>query len=41
MFWAGCVGGTIGAIIGFSIHFKIQRQYREIIDQIEDITTEQ
>ncbi|MBQ2210579.1 MAG: hypothetical protein II404_11545 [Prevotella sp.] len=38
MFWAGCVGGTIGAIIGFSIHFKTQRQYQEIIDQIEDLT---
>ncbi len=38
MFWAGCVGGTIGAIIGFSIHFKTQKQYQEIIDQIEDLT---
>ena len=40
MFWAGCVGGIIGAIIGFSIHFKTQRQYQDIIDQIEDITAE-
>ena len=31
------VGGTIGAIIGFTMHFKTQRQYQEIIDQIEDI----
>ena len=31
------VGGTIGAIIGFTMHFKPQRQYQEIIDQIEDI----
>ena len=38
MFWAGCVGGTIGAICGFAIHFKTQRQYQDIIDQIEDIT---
>ena len=28
------------AIIGFSIHFKTQRQYQEIIDQIEDLTAE-
>ena len=40
MFWAGCVGGIIGAIIGFSIHFKTQRQYQDIIDQIEDVTME-
>ena len=40
LFWAGCVGGILGAIAGFSIHFKTQRQYQEIIDQIEDITTE-
>ena len=41
LFWAGCIGGAIGAIWGFSLHFKTQRQYQEIIDQIEDITTEQ
>ena len=40
LFWAGCVGGIIGTIIGFSIHFKTQRQYQNIIDQVEDITTE-
>ena len=40
-FWGGVVGGIIGAICGFMIHFKTQRQYQEIIDQIEDITTEQ
>ena len=39
LFWGGCVGGIIGAIIGFKIHFRTQRQYQEIIDQIEDITT--
>ena len=38
MFWAGCVGGILGAIGGLSIHFKTQRQYQDIIDQIEDIT---
>ena len=40
LFWAGCIGGVIGAIWGFSLHFKTQRQYQEIIDQIEDITAE-
>jgi len=40
LFWAGCVGGTIGAVIGFSIHFKTQRQYQGIIDQIEDLTND-
>ncbi|MBR5687838.1 MAG: hypothetical protein IKX36_07760 [Prevotella sp.] len=38
MFWGGCVGGVIGAVIGLSIHFKNQRQYKEIIDQIDDMT---
>ena len=39
-FWGGCIGGIIGAIIGFVVHFKTQRQYQDIIDQIEDITAE-
>ena len=38
IFWGGCIGGVIGAICGFSIHFKTQRQYQDIIDQIEDLT---
>ena len=38
LFWSGCIGGAIGAIIGLSIHFKTQHQYQEIIDQIEDLT---
>ena len=37
-FWGGCVGGIIGAIIGIKMHFKTQRQYQDIIDQIEEIT---
>ena len=41
LFWAGCIGGIVGAIWGFSLHFKTQRQYQEIIDQIEDITADQ
>ena len=40
LFWAGCIGGVIGAIWGFSLHIKTQRQYQEILDQIEDITAE-
>ena len=40
-FWGGCVGGIIGAIIGLMLHFKTQRQYQEIIDQIEDLITEE
>jgi len=40
LFWGGCIGGIAGAIWGFSLHFKTQRQYQEIIDQIEDITAE-
>ena len=39
-FWGGCVGGIIGAIIGIKIHFKTQRQYQDVIDQIEDLTAE-
>ena len=38
LFWAGCIGGVVGAIWGFSLHFRTQRQYQDIIDQIEDIT---
>ena len=40
LFWGGCVGGIIGAICGISIHIKTQRQYQEIIDQIEDLTND-
>ena len=40
LFWGGCIGGIIGAICGLSINFKTQRQYQDIIDQIEEITTE-
>ena len=41
LFWAGCIGGIIGASWGLSLHFKTQRQYQEIIDQIEDVTSEE
>ena len=38
LFWGGCIGGIIGAICGLTINFKTQRQYQDIIDQIEDLT---
>lgn len=38
--WGGIVGGAIGAFAGFCIHFKTQRQYQDIIEQIEDLTDE-
>ena len=41
IFWGGCVGGLIGAICGIRIHLKTQRQYQDIIDQIEDLTADQ
>ena len=41
IFWGGCIGGIIGAICGLSLNFKTQRQYQDIIDQIEDLTAEQ
>ena len=37
-FWGGCIGGIIGAICGLSLNFKTQRQFQDIIDQIEDLT---
>jgi hypothetical protein len=39
-FWGGCCGGVIGAICGYKMHFNTQRQYQDIIDQIEDLTAE-
>jgi len=40
LFWGGCVGAIVGAIAGYKMHIKTQRQYQDIIDQIEDITNE-
>ena len=40
LFWGGCIGGIIGAICGLSINFKTQRQYQNIIDQIEELYQE-
>ena len=39
-FWGGCAGGIIGAIAGYRYHVKTQCQYQDIIDQIENLTTE-
>ena len=39
-FWGGCVGGIIGAVCGIKVHLKTQRQYQDIIDQIEELTAE-
>ena len=38
LFWGGCIGGIIGAICGLSLNFKTQRQFQDIIEQIEDLT---
>ena len=41
-FWGGfIVGAVLGTILGLTIHFKTQRQYQDIIDQIEDLTVEE
>ncbi|MBP5711589.1 MAG: hypothetical protein J6W77_01125 [Prevotella sp.] len=34
----GAVGGIIGLLIGLRIHYKTQRNYHEIIDQIEELS---
>jgi hypothetical protein len=41
LLWGGCIGAVIGAIFGFSLHYRTQTQYQEIIDQIEDLTGEE
>ena len=41
LFWGGVVGGVVGVIAGFKFHFRTQRQYQDIIDQIEDLTADQ
>jgi hypothetical protein len=38
MFYGIICGGILGAILGFKMHSKTQRQYQDIIDQIEDLT---
>lgn len=45
LFWGGCAGGCaggiIGAICGIKFHVKTQRQYQNVIDQIEDLKSEE
>ena len=40
LLFSGGIGAVVGLVIGLRIHFKTQRQYQAIIDQIEDITRE-
>ena len=40
-FWGGCNEAIIGTVLGLGMHFKTQRQYQEIIDQIEDLTAKE
>ncbi|MBR1687549.1 MAG: hypothetical protein IJ710_03335 [Prevotella sp.] len=40
MCYLGIICGAVGAAVGLKIHFKTQRQYQDIIDQIEDLTAE-
>ena len=40
LIWGGCIGAIIGAVCGIKMHFKTQRQYQEVIDQIEEIVAE-
>ena len=36
----GVIFGTVlGIILGFKFHFRVQQQYQDIIDQIEDLTS--
>ena len=37
LFW----GGVVGVIAGFKFQFRTQRQYQDIIDQMEDLTADQ
>ena len=40
MFYGVICGAVLGSIIGIRIHTRTQRQYQDIIDQIEDLTEE-
>lgn len=40
LFWGGCLAAIVGVGAGFYLHYKTQRQYQEIIYQIEDLTAE-
>ena len=40
MVTAGAVGAVVGLVIGLWLHFKIQSDYRQIIDEIDDFTSQ-
>lgn len=37
-FLSGCIGGALGAIIGLRLHFKTQKNYQHILEQIDEMT---
>ena len=39
--YGGLIGGAIGTVFGVRFYNKTQRQYQEIINQIEDLTADQ
>lgn len=41
MLISGAVGGVIGGIVGGSVYYRNQRELTEIVDHIEDITSEE
>lgn len=40
MLIVGVICGLIGCAVGVKIHFSTQRKYQDIIDQIDDLTTD-
>ena len=40
LLFGGGIGAVIGLVIGLRVHFKTQRQYQAVIDQIEEMTKE-
>ena len=40
LLWGAGVGGFVGLVLGLRIHFRTQRNYRDILDQIEEVTSE-
>ncbi len=40
MIYGTVCGAVLGVILGFKMHSKTQRQYQDIIDQIEDLTAD-
>lgn len=38
--YLGIISGLIGLAVGLKLHFRTQRNYREILEQIEEVTRE-